>query len=504
MPGHDRPTIERVVVAGGGLVGWSAAAALKRRMPHLSVTLIDLPPPPDALADRGSATLPSITGFHSDLGLGETDTVLRAGSSFRLGTHFEGWAQNPHGYVHAYGAHGHPLAGTSFHLHWIRAAAAGAYEPFDAHSAAAAIGRADRFSHPVDAAPSPMGGYEYGLFIDPLHYRRLLRAFGRHVGVEEQAGPVAHVKVRGSDGFIEEIELAEGRTITGDLFVDCTGPRADIRSAVDDTFEEWKHWLPCDRILLVDGPAPAELPVLDRALAVRAGWSWKMASPAGASAGIVYDSSHLSDGDAAQWLTSTGLGGPPERLPLRQGRRPTPWLRNCIVLGDAAVALEPLEWTNLHLAHSAIDRLVSMMPGRACAPVELAEYNRQVTAETERVRDFLLLHYLCADRPSEAFWDERRLVVPPPSLGHTLSLFRERGRLPYYEEETFSRDSWLAVLLGQGMLPQRIDPLTDAMAADAAAEAMAQIRTNVAAMAAVLPTHSAYLHTLKMRARTRL
>ena len=84
--------ISSVVVAGGGIVGWSAAAALKRQLPMLDVTIVAIEPPPDALADRLSGTLPSIAGFHDDLGLTDTDTVAGAKSSPRLGTRFEGWA----------------------------------------------------------------------------------------------------------------------------------------------------------------------------------------------------------------------------------------------------------------------------------------------------------------------------------------------------------------------------------------------------------------------------
>jgi tryptophan halogenase len=132
------------------------------------------------------------------------------------------------------------------------------------------------------------------------------------------------------------------------------------------------------------------------------------------------------------------------------------------------VTIEPLEWTNLHLVHSQIDRLIDMMPGRECAAVELAEFNRQCAAEADRVRDFICMHYICSRR-SEPFWKDAAAVAPPDSLAHTLALFAERGRLPIYEEETFSKDSWLAVLLGQGFQPKRINPLTDVVSS---AEAM--------------------------------
>ena len=182
-------------------------------------------------------------------------------------------------------------------------------------------------------------------------------------------------------------------------------------------------------------------------------------------------------------------------MALRQGRLAEPWLRNCVAVGDAAVAVEPLEWTNLHLAHDAIDRIVSMMPDRDCGTVEQWDYNRQANAEADRVRDFLILHY-AASRRSEPFWRDAASAEPPASLAHTLALFRERGRLPFYEEETFSRDSWLAVLLGQGIIPRRTDPLIDAVAPAAADQAMARMRSAIEALVPTLPTQILYLQTL--------
>jgi len=136
-----------------------------------------------------------------------------------------------------------------------------------------------------------------------------------------------------------------------------------------------------------------------------------------------------------------------------------------------------------------------MMPDREFGAVELWDYNRQATAEADRMRDFLVLHYVTAKRP-EPFWQAAASVEPPESLTHTLSLFRERGRLPIYEEETFARDSWLAVLLGQGVIPQRTDPLIETVSPNQADQAMAKMRETIAAIVPTLPTHAAYLRNL--------
>lgn len=481
--------IRSVLVAGGGITGWSAAAALARKLPGFSITVLPIAPATDALADRIGGTLPSILEFHHDLGLTDADTILRAGSGLRLGTRFEGWSQGRPDYVHAYGDYGRPFGTASFHHHWLRAEKAGEAAPFDRHNAAAEIGRAGRFAPPNDDPASPLPGFLHALHINPPRYRELMRAFARHLGAIERPGEIAEVR-RGADGGISGLGLVDGSEATADLYIDCTGPRALLRGALGGDFEDWSQWLPCDRMLMAEGPPPADPPTLDDATAIEAGWRWQAASPARSSRGLVYSSAYMSDAEAAAALVD---GAAP--IALRQGRLAEPWRRNCVAIGDAAVAVEPLEWTNLHLAHSAIDRVIAMMPDRDFAAVELADYNRQAGAEADRVRDFVALHYLVADRP-EPFWQSAAAAEPPPSLAHTLGLFRERGRLPFHEEETFSRDSWAAVLIGQGALPRRVDPLIDPVGPQISNRAMTELRAAIAGIVPNLPTQADYLRRL--------
>ncbi|MBW8743923.1 MAG: tryptophan 7-halogenase [Sphingomonas sp.] len=488
-----------VVVLGGGLLGWSAAAALRRKLPALRVTVIPLPPPPDALAERIGSTLPSIVAFHRDIGMSDGDALLRANCSVRLGTEFQHWNAGLPSYVHAYDRYGQPLGTASFHIHWARQARLGSTPPFDQYSPAAAMARSGRFVLPETDPASPFAHFEYGLALNPVAYPRMMRAYAQHLGAIEHPGGFKGVRLDGETGFIAALALDDGQEIKADLFVDCSGPRALLRGALDQDFEDWSRWLPCDRLLLADAAPVAEPSPLDRAIAHGAGWRWVAQSISRTSHGFAYASSELSDDKAARTLRGHAGIDPQPPIALRQGRRPQPWLRNCVALGDAATMVEPLEWTNLHLAHSAIDRLVAMMPDRDCAAVELWDYNRQCAAETDRVRDFLALHYATSQR-DESLWRRMRDTTPPASLAHTMRLFAERGRLPFYEDETFARDSWLAVLLGQGLIPRRIDPLIDAVPPAQSEQGMAAMREGIARLVPSLPTHADFLRNLQRQA----
>jgi tryptophan halogenase len=372
--------IRSVAIAGGGIVGWSAAVALKRRLPGLDVSVIAVPSPPNALADRIACTLPSIVDFHRDLGLVEADTVIRAGSGYRLGTCFEGWANAD--YVHAYGSHGDAIGSTAFYQLWLRAAKAGTADSFDSYSPAAVMCRENRFAPPDALARAGLRSIGYGLHIDPPRYEHMMRAFALHLGANEVAGPIADVQLDPA-GSIEAVHAGE-RVIAADLYVDATGPAALLRSRLDDRWEDWNEWLRADRILFAQSNSPAVPSLLDRAIAARGGWWWQAAAPGKTYYGIVYSSHDLTDSDAAGVIRQGTSVVTEVPVSIRQGRWSQPWLRNCVAIGDASVAVEPLEWTNLHLAHGAIDRLVAMMPDRDFNPVELWDYNRQVRAEADR------------------------------------------------------------------------------------------------------------------------
>ncbi|WP_277979065.1 tryptophan 7-halogenase [Sphingomonas phyllosphaerae] len=486
----DAP-IRSVAVVGGGIVGWSAAVALRRRVPGLEVTILATAPAPDALADRLPHTLPSTIGFHDDLGLREEDAVVRAGGAWRLGTLFEGWVEGLPPYVHAYGGYGRPFGTASFHHHWVRAAHAGAAAPFDSHAAAAALARAGRIA--TGAADPLLGDVQPGLLLDVERYRAMLAAFARHLGVVVRQGTVAAVRLRGDDGFVDRLVLDDGATLEADLYVDATGPAATVRGTIDQEREDWSAWLRCDRLVTGEG-APEPLSPLDRVTATDGGWRWRSAAPGRTLHGFCYAAAALDDAAATEALAAAGASTIAAPVSFRQGTRPAPWARNCVAVGDAATVIEPLDFTNLHLAQSAIDRIVAMLPGRACHPLELADYNRQASAEVARVRDFVLCHYATARRPG-AFWQPPATL--PESLDRTLRLFVERGRLPFFEEETFARDDWLALLLGQGVLPRRVDPLIDVTAAADSDRAMAAYRAAIAQAVARCPTADDYLATAR-------
>jgi tryptophan halogenase len=289
---------------------------------------------------------------------------------------------------------------------------------------------------------------------------------------------------RREDGGLGAILLGDGERIEADLFLDCAGPSAPLLSAVAERFEDWSEYLPCDRLLLGE-EAGAPSPV-DRAAATATGCRFTSPGLARTFTGAAFSSDYGQPEAAGAELVT-----------LRPGRRPEPWVRNVVAFGDAAVALDPLEWTNLHLAQSAIMRALTLLPGRDCHPLVLREYNSLTGYETARARDFVALHYLESQRTEGAFWQSMRDRRRPDSLAHTLEQFRERGRLPHHEEESFPEESWLAALIGLGIRPRRVAATATTVDLGESLATMARVIELTAPLPAQLPPYPAYLNEIK-------
>ncbi len=112
--------------------------------------------------------------------------------------------------------------------------------------------------------------------------------------------------------------------------------------------------------------------------------------------------------------------------------------------------------------------------------------------QLEQIRDFLILHYKANER-GEPFWKRCRDMEIPESLARKLALFRAQARLFRYEDELFSDSSWIAVLLGQGVMPLAYDPLVDTVEQEQVRHSFARMASMMHAAAAAMPRHADYV-----------
>ena len=481
--------IRSILVAGGGITGLSAALAFAKALPRVRMAVLDLPPDPAALADRMPGTMASIHHFHRRIAIEEVDLVRAGAASHIIGQRIENWGGD---WFHVHGDYGLPGTPGPFHLIWLRAWQDRKTLPFHDYSAPAALAAAGKFVHPDPNPASPLHAFDYGLRIDPELYRNYLSAHAERHRIARARGEIGGVERR-EDGGLAAILLKDGRRFEADLFVDAAGPSAPLRSTLDQHFESWSEALPCDRLLMKawagGDPSPTDI-----VSATPWGWRWLSPFPGGRVEGFVYSSAMSVEREARG-----AAGAEAELIALTPGRRPEPWRRNVLAIGDAAVAVDPLHWTNLHLAHKAIARALDLLPGSDCHPLALREYNRLTGIETERVRDYLALHYLASTRRFGPFWKASARRTKPEGLALTLRQWESRSSLPFFEEESFNRESWIAALLGMGVLPKRIDYRAMALDGGQCVAALERIAGEIATLPARLPSYPDYLRRMMGR-----
>lgn len=462
--------IRSLAILGGGIVGLSAAVAFARALPQLAITLVETPPDPSALADRLPGSTSAIHRFHARIGLDEA-ALLRAGAAVpRLGLRFENWPAGAASWYHVHGEHGAPAGNVAFQQLWARARREGRAEAWHRYAAAGVLAEAGKFAHPQPG--TPLAAFDYALRLDPERYRAILAALSDQLRVTRFAGAFGGVERR-ADGGIAALLLADGRRIEADLFIDASGPAAPLAAALSDGFEDWRDALPFDRVELGEAPASAA-DSCDTLIAGAAGWQFAAPLPGKTLLGRVH-----ADREASGSIA------------IRPGCRTAPWTHNVLAIGDAAVALDPLHWPNLHLAQSGIARAIELLPGRDCHPVEIGEYNRRARAEAGHMRDFQALHYLRLGLP----------IAVPDSLARILALFERRGRFVHEDEDSLLEEVWIEALLGLGVMPRAIDPSAAAMPADAAASGMAEIRRGLTALPERVPGFADYLARCGVPAR---
>ena len=487
--------IQRIVIVGGGTAGWMSAAALAvATQGRTPIELIES----DAIGTVGvgEATIPPIRQFNGQLGLDESAFMAATGGSFKLGIEFVGWTRPEHRYFHPFGRFAPDFDSVSLHQYWLRERLRGDHTPLEDYAIAWVAARIGRFDRPLPDQQLVLSRLDYAYHFDAALYVRHLRAYAEQRGVKRTEGKIVDVALRGEDGFIAAVVLESGRRIEGDLFVDCSGFRGLlIEGALNSRLDDWRHWLPCDRALAVGCAVGAELPPYTRSTACPAGWQWRIPLHHRIGNGHVYCSEYMREDEAASILLA-GLDGEalgePRLIKFTAGARRESWSRNCVAIGLAAGFLEPLESTAIHLVQSAITRLLALFPDRDFNPLLQQEFNRLTYTEYERIRDFLILHYHAQQR-EEPLWRYTRTMAIPHELQYKIDHFRYCGRIVAEPFELFQNSSWLAILVGQEVWPDRYDPLVDLHAGVDAPRYLKGIRDVLEKTARALPTHREYI-----------
>jgi len=482
--------IQNVVVVGGGTAGWTAAAAIARLIgANLNVVLVES----DAIGTIGvgEATIPPFRTMHRLLKMDEADFLARVQGTIKLAIRFENWRAVGDDYIHSFGVTGQGCWAAGFQHFWLKAKRLGFGEDYSRYATELTAAKAGKFGL---LQQDPLS---YAYHIDATSYAKLLREQAEQNSVTRLEGKIVEVN-RTETGDISGVVLESGQEVKGDLFIDCSGFASLLMDKTLGTdFEDWTCWLPCDRAIAVQTKSISEPVPYTRSIARESGWQWRIPLQTRVGNGLVYCSEFLSDDEARDTLLRNIEGElitEPRLLRFRTGQRVKHWNRNCIALGLAAGFLEPLESTSIHLIQRGVIRLLQMFPYGGVVESDRAEFNRQMDTEFRYIRDFIIMHYHVTERTDSEFWRRCREMDIPASLQHRLELFRDSGGVFEAEGDIFRENSWVQVMLGQGIEPQGYHPIVDEMDEQELRQFMQIQRQKVDHVLKQLPTHQEFIN----------
>jgi tryptophan halogenase len=491
--------IKKIVIVGGGTSGWMSAAALARMIAHAGVSVTLIESDEIGTVGVGEATIPSIRTFNGLLGLDENDFVRNTQGTFKLGIEFVDWYRRGSRYLHPFGTYGLDFQAIRFHQFWLKLKHLGDARLADISefNLCTAAARSNRFTRPRGGPDTVLASLGYAFHFDAGLYARYLREYAQAQGVLRIEGKIVDVRLRPDDGFITSVTLQDGRAVEGELFLDCSGLRSLLLGqTLKVGFEDWSHWLPCNRAAAVPCERVSPLLPYTRSTADAAGWRWRIPLQHRTGNGYVYCSDFIGDDEARTRLLA-GLDGAPQAeariLKFTAGCRRKFWEKNCVAIGLAAGFLEPLESTSIHLVQMGITKLMTLFPDRSFSPPEIDAYNFYALQEYQRIRDFIILHYKATQRDDTPFWRVCRDMSIPDSLQHKINLFGSKGRALPAPDDLFTEHSWIAVMLGQGIEPRGYDPLVDSLPVGDLRRFVEHIKHVVAKTAAAMPLHQEFI-----------
>lgn len=460
-----------VVIVGGGSAGWITASLLNSELNRVSkavkITVIES----DTIGriGVGEATVPTMVQTIQKIGISEKEFMKATDATFKQAIKFENWAYNGHKYYHPFDRR--PINGEDREgLKWLRTNGESRFD--QTVSAQPDLAEAG-FSPKMLETPEFEGVFGYAYHMDAEKFADFLSDYSQERGVVRLIDEVVDVKLD-HNGFISSLETKKGETISGTLFIDCTGfRRLLIGQFMGSKIKSLGDWLMCDSAVAArvanEPDQNAELNSFTTSTALSNGWCWDIALQGRSGKGYVYSSETQSKDDAEiEFRNFQNLSQDDDvrHLKFNSCYLPESWVKNCVAIGLSGGFLEPLESTGLFLVEVSVQYLIELFPlfGKMDASANI--FNKRVSDRYEECTDLVNLHYCLTQRTDTEFWRE---VARPERITPRLTDLLERWeqKLPSSLDfcdtnQLFSFYNFEYILYGMGWKPKVLKSLSGA------------------------------------------
>ena len=392
----------KIVIVGGGTAGWLAALMISKIRSEHKVTVIESSK--IGIIGAGEGSTGSLTNIVQnemwDLGCNEQDFIKQCDATIKLGIKHIGWNKDPSKFYIG-PIDGSPTSNDRSDLIFQHALG---YRDNNLLHISTELGY--KIHHNKNSFVEPAGNHAYHFDAHKVgqYFKKISNA--EHIDSE-----VNDVILNSESGYIEKLNLSNGQSVIGDMFIDASGFNQVLMKAVGGKWKSYKENLP------VNSALPFLLPYEDdeiiepvtNAWAQNNGWCWQIPTKNRRGCGYVFCDDFVTPDQAHAELEQTiGRKVDPIRLlKFDSGRQEKLWIKNVLSIGLCAAFAEPLEATSIHttifqLKHFIFGCLGSHVQ-ETCNDAQVENYNKVNGHLYDTMKDFLVAHYTCGRNDTE-FW----------------------------------------------------------------------------------------------------
>lgn len=490
-------SVHKFVIYGGGVSAWVTAAALSNSYSAGVAEIVLINPGgktnEPSIADSGFT---SLRRFHANMRISERELMSQTSATFKVGLRYQDWSNSGQVFVHGFGSYGSMLDGIDFHQYATLLHQCGDQTSFDAYSLAAQSAVLGRFGFPGKELVEQGFALDYSLHVDLSSYADLMQSIAIKKQVQVIYGRLSYLGMDGAEK-IQSVVLESGEVVVGDFFFDCSGSDSVLISKLaGDRFMPWDTSLPVNKQVSQIAEPLVRSKLCTGLSAHKYGWVKSIPLRDKTLYSLTYNDAFVSDEDAAvavQNLSGSRAANSAQLSICTPGRRRQFWLGNCLAVGAAAGDFADLALSYLHHVQGGILRFVDLYSTQDVNQFAAIEYNQLTSSEYSRVLDYHQANLLLCSSQSSDFWNSVEGVSFSDELLHKMALFKARGKLAFYEYETWMPAAWISLLLGNGYWPENHDPLLNGCKLEAVVKCMNQMRMTYSNIAAQLPEEKEFL-----------
>jgi tryptophan halogenase len=407
--------IDNIVIVGGGSAGWMSAATFVHLFPYKKVTLIESPDVPTV--GVGESTIGGIQDWLTLLGIKDTDFMEACDSTYKLSIRFENFYKNGDGGFHyPFGVpylKGTKVGMNDWHVKKALMPETPNSEFAEEYYPLMALVNDNKFCKETIKKLPETTLHHVAFHFDAAKFAIWLRKFCEEDNFNFIQSNV--VNINSDENGVTDLLLENGTTVTGDLYIDCTGFKSLLLDkTIKEPFNSFSDILPNNRawatkVQYTDKPNQVE--PFTNCTALGNGWVWNIPLWSRIGTGYVYSDKYTTPADAKQefvdHLNSKGFDTSNlefKDITMRIGMHERIWVKNVCAIGLSAGFIEPLESNGLYTVHRFLTHIVRALSRERVGRFEIDSFNLACKKNFREFTEFVAMHYALSVRDDTEYW----------------------------------------------------------------------------------------------------